>query len=105
MGGRYIVEEELGLVVVGGDGPSLLGRDWLGRLRLDWREIRMLKTTLDTPNTLEAVLAKHSSLFSDELGTIRGVTAKLDVSPDAKPRFHHPRPIPYALRSRVDQAL
>ncbi|ETW98967.1 MAG: hypothetical protein ETSY2_41820 [Candidatus Entotheonella gemina] len=99
------VEEDLGLVVVGGEGPSLLGRDWLGRLRLDWREIRMLKTTLDTPDTLEAVLAKHSSLFSDELGTIRGVTAKLHVSPGAKPRFYRPRSIPYALRSRVDQAL
>ena len=99
------VEEELGLVVVGGDGPSLLGRDWLGRLRLDWREIRMLNTTIDTPDTLEAVLARHSSLFSDELGTIRGVMAKLHVSPGAKPRFHRPRSIPYALRSRVDQAL
>ena len=53
-------EEELGLVVVSGGGPSLLGRDWLGRLRLDWREIRTLNATL---GTLEAVLAKHSDLF------------------------------------------
>ena len=99
------VEEELGLVVVGGNGPSLLGRDWLGRLRLDWREIQMLNTTIDMPDTLEAVLARHNSLFSDELGTIRGVMAKLHVSPGAKPRFHRPRSIPYAVRSRVDQAL
>ncbi|XP_043242818.1 uncharacterized protein LOC122392189 isoform X10 [Amphibalanus amphitrite] len=26
----------LPLVVVGGDGPNLLGRDWLGNLKLDW---------------------------------------------------------------------
>ena len=60
---------------------------------------------IDTPDTLEAVLARHSRLFSDELGTIRGVMAKLHVSQGVKPRFHHPRSIPYALRSRVDQAL
>ena len=95
-------EEELGLVVVSGGGPSLLGRDWLGRLRLDWREIQTLNATL---GTLEAVLAKHSDLFRNELGTIRGVTAKLHIHPGAKPRFYRPRSIPYALRSRVDQAL
>ena len=43
-----------------GKGPSLLGRDWLGRLRLDWREIRKLHTTSDA---LETVLAKYSNLF------------------------------------------
>ena len=94
--------EELELVVVSGKGPSLLSRDWLGRLRLDWREIRMLNVT---PDALEAVLSKHSNLFRDELGTIRGITAKLHISPGVKPRFYRPRSIPYALRSRVDQTL
>ena len=47
----------------------------------------------------------HSSLFKEELGTIKGATAKLHVIPDAKPRFCRPRSVPYALRSRVDQAL
>ena len=94
--------EELGLVVVGGEGPSLLGRDWLGRLRLDWREIHSINATLVT---LEAVLSKHSNLFRNELSTISGIKAKLHVKPGAKPRFHRPRSIPYALKSRVEQAL
>ena len=55
--------------------------------------------------TLEAVLSKHSNLFRNELGTIRGIKAKLHVRPGAKPRFHRPRSIPYALKSRVEQAL
>ena len=58
-----------------------------------------------TSYSLDTVLAKHNDLFADELGTIRGITAKLHVSPDAKPRFYRPRSIPYALKSRVDQAL
>ena len=94
--------EDLGLVVVEGSGPSLLGRDWLGRLRLDWGEVRKLHASSDT---LKSLLAKHVHLFRDELGTIKGVTAKLHVSAGAKPRFYRPRSIPYELRSRVDQAL
>ena len=94
-------EEDLGLVVVGGNGPSLLGRDWLGRLRLDWCDIRKLHDA----STLESLLDKHSNLFRTELGVINGVAAKLHVSPGAKPRFYRPRLVPYALRSRVDQAL
>ena len=69
---------------------------------MDWRGVQSINAT---SGTLEAVLAKHSDLFRDELGTIRGIKAKLHVSPGAKPRFHRPRSIPYALRSRVDQAL
>ena len=50
-----------------------------------------------TPDSLEAVLSKHSDLFRDELGTIRGITAKLHVSPAAKPRFY--RPVPFLMPS------
>ena len=69
--------EDLGLVVVGGGGPSLRGRDWLGRLRLDWRGIHKI---YGTPSTVESLLNKHEDLFRDELGVIKGVIAKLHVS-------------------------
>ena len=95
-------QEELNLVVVKGSGPSLLGRDWLQKIRLNWAEVRSLKAA---STTLEQVLVKHSGLFKDELGTIKVVTAKFHVDPNAKPHFFRPRPVPYALRSRVDQAL
>ena len=31
--------------------------------------------------------------------------AKLSVSPSATPRFHRPRPVPYALKPLVEQEL
>ena len=58
-----------------------------------------------TSNALEAVHVKHSDLFQNELGTIKGVTAKVHIIRGVKPRFYCPRSIPYALRLRIDQAL
>jgi hypothetical protein len=35
-------KHKLGLAVVAGDGPGLLGRNWLQHLTLNWREIKAL---------------------------------------------------------------
>ena len=94
-------QEDLNLVIVKGDGPSLLGRDWLQKIRLDWAEVHSLNGNA-VSTQLEQVLTKYSGLFKDKLGTIKGATAKLHINPNAKPSFFRPHPVPYALRSRVD---
>ena len=95
-------QEDLNLVIVKGDGPSL--RDWLQKVRLDWAEVHSLNGNA-VSTQLEQVLTKHSGLFKDELGTSNGATAMLHIDPNAKPRFFRPRPVPYALRLRVYKAL
>ena len=77
-------EEELNHFVVDGSGPSLLGRDWLAKLKLNWSAIRKLNTQ---GVELEAILDAHRALFKEELGSITGTKAKLHVDPNAKPRF------------------
>ena len=57
------------------------------------------------PGTLESLLGKHTNLFGNKLGMIKGVTAKIHVGSGAKPCFYRPCSVPYSLRSRVDQAL
>ena len=74
----------LPLVITEGNGPTLLGRNWLEALRLDWR---------------------HPDAFKEELGELRGVTAKIHVNPDAWPRFEKVRPVPFAIRHKVEQEL
>ena len=54
-----------------------------------------------TSDALEAVLSKHNNLFRDELGAIKGITAKLHISPGVKLHFYRPRSILLALRSRL----
>ena len=40
---------------------------------------------------LEQLLESHSEVFHPELGTLKGVQVRLEVKPEAKPRFHKPR--------------
>ena len=54
----------LRLVVVEGNGPPLLGRDWLKVIKLDWREINVVATNLDS------LLQQYRPLFKDELETM-----------------------------------
>ena len=52
------------LLAVKGEGPSLFGRDWLTKIRLDWGAINTVKC-----RTLTSVLERYSSVFEPGLGT------------------------------------
>lgn len=72
------------------------------QIRLNWEELHHIHQ----PNlTLAAVLDKHSKVFSEELGMVRGVSAKLHVDPQAQPRFYRPRSVPYAMKEKVELEL
>ena len=99
-------QEHLRLLVVAGDGPSLLGRDWLSKLTLNWRELNFVHRSPSSPaQTLANVLDQHADVFAEGLGTARGITAKIHVDPQAPPRFCKASPIPYALRDKVTREL
>ena len=65
------------LLVVAGHGPSLLGRDWLAQLKLDWQELYQVNRS---EHTLQTILDKHKAVFKDELGEAVGITAKLHIA-------------------------
>ena len=44
-------------------------------------------------------------LFAEEVGTLQGYQAKITLSSDAKPRFHKPRQVPYALKQKLEKEL
>ena len=92
-------EKQLPLVVVAGGGPALFGRNWLGQIQLDWTSIHKVSTPLDQ------LLKEYKEVFRLELGTLQGVQAKLVVKPDASPKFHKPRSVPYALKTAIEQDL
>ena len=96
-------QHHLQLLIVPGAGPSLLGRDWLQHIRLDWSRINRLHTS--PKQHVDTVLAKYPAVFQDDLGDIKGAAATLHVDPSQQPRFYRARPVPYSLRPKVEAEL
>ena len=94
-------------LLVEGSGPSLFGRDWLSRIRLDWTKIcniRVSETYLQQGVTsqLRTTIQNHPNVFKPGLGTVKGITAKLEMKPDTRPKFCMARPVRYALQEAVE---
>lgn len=96
-------QHKLQLLIVPGTGPSLLGRDWLQHINLDWTRVNLLHSSPD--KRIDEVLAKYPSVFKDDLGEIQGATATLNVDSSKPPRFYKARPVPYSLRTKVEAEL
>ena len=60
---------------------------------------------MESQRTLQGILEENSDVFKIGLGKLNGVTAKLYVDPSVQPRFHKPRPLPFALCSKVDEEV
>ena len=94
----------LPLYVVEGDGPSLMGRDWLRQVRLDWKSIGVASMG-GSPSKVEALLDKYSEVFKEGLGKMRTFEASLHLQPGSRPKFFKARPVPFALKQAVEQEL
>ena len=65
---------KLPLIVVKGKGPTLLGRNWFSKIRLNWHSIYYNQQADVSP-----LLDKYSEVFEDSLGTFRDYEAHLDI--------------------------
>jgi len=50
-------------------------------------------------------LQEYSEVFKKELGTMKGITAKIYIDPAAQPKYCKARPVPYALRPKIEEEL
>ena len=97
----------LPVTVVKGSVPALMGRDWIARLKLNWEELFPAVATnmVGVDDRVARLLEGFPDVFTDELGCLRDFKVHIPVSEQAQPKFFKPRPVPYALRSRVEDEL
>ena len=80
---------------------NLLERDLIGKLGV--LTVNFVKVA--GTDTVRATLDRHPKLFQEELGKLKGVQAKVNVDGDRAPGFFKPRPLPYAMRKKVEEEL
>jgi len=99
--------EKLSLVVVDRGSTPLFGRDWLKVLKLNWKGIAQLSVNPDSRSVkdLSSVLQQYSEVFEKGIGTLEGIQARISIEDGVSPKFCKARPVPYALRPKVEAEL
>lgn len=90
----------LPVIVVEGDGPNLIGRDWLSEIQLNWQNIFFMRQKFS-----ETVLEGFEEVFDGKLGTYKGDKAKIHVKENATPKYFKARSVPFALKDQIGEEL
>jgi len=88
-------------------GQSLFGRDLLKMIKLDWTQIQSQCNSVSETINLNTLLNEFKDIFQapTEADKIQKFKAKVVLREDATPKFLKARPVPFALRSKVDAEL
>ena len=97
------------MVDITGKHP-LFGRDWLQQLGIDLTalvnqsaiQMHQVDQQLSEPDSF---LIEYADIFERELGLLRDIEATVTVQQSAAPRFHKYRPVPFAVKEKVEEAL
>lgn len=104
-------EHNLILYVIDGQFPTLFGREWI---RVFFGDSWLSRLVGDTVHQLKVrandherfiTSVKKSKVFEPGIGLVQGFEAALDLKVDVKPRFCKARPVPFALKEKVGEAL
>lgn len=92
----------LNVYVIYNGGPPLLGRDFIAKFNLQMLPIHFCNKT---NNFLEKLQSQYPAVFSDNLGKFKLHKVKLNMKINSKPIFIKARPVPYALKEKVNTEI
>jgi hypothetical protein len=88
-------------------GRAVLGltaSEGMHLVRINRHHVSMLEQQ-SASSRLARLLLKYSDVFGDELGSIKGVTARFELKADARAVFTRARPVALALQDRVCEKI
>ncbi|GAA6089207.1 uncharacterized protein K02A2.6-like, partial [Tachysurus ichikawai] len=102
--------QQLNLYGLENGGPALFRREWLRKIPLDWHAIKNLDvshqiTNKETRMTLSQIVQNAEPVFQKGIGTLKGIKGTLELKEDTSPKFFKARPVPYAIRPKVEAEL
>ena len=88
-------------------GPTLLGRDWLRVIKLDWVCVhRTVKFSPDKTKTkVEALISRYANVAEEGLGETKTFEATLHLKEGFRLIFCTATPLPFALKEAVGREL
>ena len=102
-------KRNLPITVVEGNVPNLLGRDWLSQLKLQWEELFPLERRMHKLEGVDGPIAElvkeYPEVFTGQLGCLKDFKVRIPVPEGTQPKFCRARPVPYAMKGRVDAEL
>ena len=69
------------------------------------RKINEHNSNISTQQKLSELLNKYSELFTEDLGNIKYIKAKINIKGDATPKFCTARAVPFAMKEAVEQEI
>ena len=69
-------------------------------LKLDWGSL----FAITGEKNIEEIVKSHEAVFRNQ-GTIKDFKVSVQLEENAKPVFHRARPVPYALKAKVEAEL
>ena len=90
---------KLPILVIKGEGPPLIGRNWLNSLKLNWRNLFSLNTPVNS------LVTQYEEVFGPDSGGVKDLKVTIHVSKDACPVFMKARHPPYILREGIEKEL
>ena len=80
----------LSVLVVEGEGPNLMGRNWLRELKVTLGQIH----SIEESSALNNILKKHSPM------SLQGTKVNLHTNSQVNPKFYKAHSVPLALKER-----
>lgn len=98
---------QLPIYVLAGECVPLIGRQWLEALNILKQEDlhRVAGSTNGSTNTRWDPIQLFPELFTEGIGLAKNYTCSITMKPDAQPVFRKARPVPFALRDRIEAEL